>query len=337
MSRNLEDLCIHELFERQARRSPQAVALVDPKSTLTYEELDRRSEKLASHLKEAGVGRGATVGVYLERCAGYVVACLAALKAGGAFLPLDPVYPGSLLAEIIAEAGPRVVLTTQGYADRLPQEQPRHFLEDEHDASAPAPLKASNTSEPTTGDLAFVAYSSGTTGRPKGIENSHRAAVRSYLWRFGVSDNRPGDRVGCNVFFIWEVLRPLLRGATSCVIPDDVVYDPEALVRFLEEYGISEVLMTPSLLHAVLDSDESGIEERLENLKTLWLNGEVVTRSLARRAIRALPDTRLLNVYSISETHEVAAGDVRELHANKSAKQCPVGVPGKPGEALRPR
>lgn len=330
MSRNLKDSCIHELFERQARRSPQAPALSDPQETLTYEELDDRAERLAGRLREAGVGPGRTVGVYLERCAGYVVACLAALKAGGAFLPLDPAYPGSLLAEVLSEAGPRVVLTDGRHAGRLPEEQPRLCLEDGGATGTRAPAETSNSPGPTAGDLAFVAYSSGTTGRPKGIENTHRAAVRSYLWRFGVSDNGPGDRVGCNVFFIWEVLRPLLRGATSCVIPDDVVYDPEALVRFLGGCRISEVLMTPSLLQAVLDTGESSLKERLGSLKVLWLNGEVVTRALARRAIQALPDTRLLNVYSISETHEVAAGDIRELYDNASARHCPVGYPKDP-------
>src|SRR5215217_9657877 len=101
--------------------------------------------------------------------------------------------------------------------------------------------------EPGPENLVFVSYSSGTTGKPKGIANPHRAPVASYLWRFGISDYRPGDRVACGVFFIWEVFRPLLKGATSYVIPDDVVYDPAALVRFLEEYRITEVLMTPSL------------------------------------------------------------------------------------------
>ncbi len=175
-----------------------------------------------------------------------------------------------------------------------------------------------------------MSYSSGTTGKPKGIANPHRAAVRSYLWRFGISDYEPGDRVGCNVFFVWEMFRPLLRGATTYVIPDEVIYDPAALVRFLEEQRITEVLMTPSLLQAVLNASGPEVGSRLEALRVLWLNGEVVTKTLARRVLRLLPGTRVLNVYSISETHEAAAGDLRDLINNTSATYCPVGRPMDP-------
>ena len=141
---------------------------------------------------------------------------------------------------------------------------------------------------------------------------------------------RSGDRVGCNVFFIWEMLRPLLRGATTVVIPDDVIYDPGALIRFMEEYGISETLITPSLLETVLDASGPDLAERLSSLRVLWLNGEVVTRTLARRALSLLPETRVLNVYSCSETHEVAAGDLRELAESPHSTYCPVGRPMDP-------
>jgi len=132
------------------------------------------------------------------------------------------------------------------------------------------------------------------------------------------------------VFFIWEMMRPLLRGATTVVIPDDVIYDPNALIRFLEEYGITETLVTPSLLEAVLNSSGSDVGERLSNLRTLWLNSEVVTRTLARRAMELLPDARLLNVYSCSKTHEVAAGDLRDLVENTESTYCAVGAPMDP-------
>jgi amino acid adenylation domain-containing protein/thioester reductase-like protein len=319
------DLCLHELFEEQARRTPDALALVDRSTSLTYSELDRQAGLLASHLRSIGVGPDEPVGVYMERRAEYVVACLAAMKAGGAYLTLELAYPPPLLAEVVADAAPRVVLTQGRYAKRLPERVDRLCL----DGGWEEGLLEGPADKPGIGqkNLAFVSYSSGTMGKPKGIANPHRAPVRSYLWRFGISDYRPGDRAGCNVFFIWEMMRPLLRGATTVVIPDDVIYDPRSLIRFLEEYGVTETLVTPSLLEAVLDASGPEVAERLSRLRTLWLNGEVVTRTLARRAMSLFPGTRLLNVYSCSETHEVAAGDLRELVENPDSTYCPVGSP----------
>ncbi len=330
MSKDRREAPLHALFEEQARRTPQAPALVDGHGALSYEELDRQAEHLASYLHSEGVRLDSVVGVYMEHNAAYVVACLAALKAGGAFLPLELAYPDSLLEDVLADSEPRVVLTQEKYADRLPDAQRRFCLDEGWKERLPKVSFSESPPEPGPDNLCFVAYSSGTTGKPKGIANPHRAAVGSYLWRFGISDYRPGDRVGCNVFFIWEVFRPLLRGATSYVIPDDVIYDPAALIRYLEENEITETLMTPSLLEAVLVEGDSDLEERLASLKTLWLNGEVVTRTLAKSALAALPETRLMNVYSISETHEVAAGDLRELSENPDSTYCPVGRPMDP-------
>ena len=330
MNTNPQDTPLHRLFEEQVRRSPNAPAVVDTQGVLTYEELDRRAELLASHLRSLGVGPDELVGVYMERCVEYVVACLAALKAGGAFLTLELAYPASPLGEVVADARPRVVLTHKHYAERLPRGQERFCLDqgweevlDEVPGVEPGP-------EPGPENLVFVSYSSGTTGKPKGIANPHRAPVRSYLWRFGVSDYGPGDQVACNVFFIWEMFRPLLRGGATYVIPDDVIYDPEAVVRFLEGCRITEVLMTPSLLGAVLNAGGPEVGTRLSALRTLWLNGEVVTKTLARRVLDLLPGTCVINLYSASETHEVAAGDLQDLIDSTSATYCPVGRPVNP-------
>ncbi len=324
------DFCLHELFEEQARLTPDAPALEDVNVSLTYRELDLLADRLAAYLGSKDIGPNEPVGVYMERRAEYVVACLAAMKAGGAYLILELAYPPSLLADDIADANPRIVLTREQYKDRLPEGTETFCLDEGWEAKLEDLPAVDNGPEVSQDDLAFVSYSAGTTGKPKGISNPHRASVRSYLWRFGISDYAPGDRVGCNVFFIWEMLRPLLRGATTVVIPDDVIYDPRALVRFLEEYEVTETLITPSLLETVLNSGGLDLGERLSKLKTLWLNGEVVTRTLARRTMELLPRTRLLNVYSCSETHEVAAGDLGELVENPESTYCAVGVPMDP-------
>ena len=328
--RDSADLCLHELFEEQARRTPDAPALEDARISLTYGELDRLVDRLAAYLGSRGIGPDEPVGVYMERRAEYVVACLAAMKAGGAYLILELAYPPPLLSDVVADASPRIVLTQERYADRLPEGTETFSLDEGWEEGLKDVPAGDSRPEVDQDNLAFVSYSAGTTGKPKGIANPHRAPVLSYLWRFGISDYAPGDRVGCNVFFIWEMMRPLLRGATTVVIPDDVIYDPKALIHFLEEYGITETLFTPSLLEAVLNSSGPDVGERLSKLKTLWLNGEVVTRTLARRAMELLPDARLLNVYSCSETHEVAAGDLRELVENSESTYCAVGVPMDP-------
>jgi amino acid adenylation domain-containing protein len=324
------DLCLHELFEEQARRTPENLAIEDADISLTYRELDGLTDRLAAYLRSKGTSPDEPIGVYMERRAEYVIASLAAMKAGGSYLVLELAYPPSLLTDVVEDAGPRIVLTQERYADRLPDGTETFFLDDGWDEELEDLPAVDEGPEIGQDNLAFISYSAGTTGKPKGIANPHRASVLSYLWRFGISDYAPGDRVGCNVFFIWEMLRPLLRGATTVVIPDDVIYDPGALIRFLEEYEVTETLITPSLLEAVLNSSGPEVGERLSKLKTLWLNGEVVTRTLAQRAMEVLPDARLLNVYSCSETHEVAAGDLRELVENPESTYCAVGVPMDP-------
>ena len=320
------------LFLEQAKATPDAVALEDERSSWTYAELERQTAALSGRLRGYGVGRNDHVGVLLGRSADYVIACLAALRAGGGFLVLELAYPPGLLADVIDDAKPVVIVTHAAHADQIKSSTPVILLDREDTganghAREASPLPSDNDLERT----AFVSYSSGTTGRPKGIVNPHRAPVMSYDLRFGVSDLGPGDRVACNVFFVWEILRPLLRGATVVAVPDVASYDPVALVDLLAARQVTETLMTPTLL-ATLLSRHSKLGARLPCLRTLWLNGEVVSIDLARRALKALPNTRLLNCYSASETHEIACGDIGEMlkSTDESAAACPVGPPIDP-------
>ncbi|OAA50376.1 nonribosomal peptide synthetase 10 [Metarhizium rileyi] len=318
------------LFERQAQATPQAIALEDEKRTLTYAELDSETWALADRLRQYGVGRDSLVGVLMNRSADNVVASLAALRAGGAYLVLELAYPAALLRDVIDDAMPTVIVTQRAHVSHLNVDIPVIVI-DQPDMTVGAnePIlvdpKPPLPAEDDLDRLAFVSYSSGTTGKPKGIANPHRASVCSYSRRFGLSDLKPGDRVACNVFFTWEMLRPLLRGATTVAVPDSVSYDPEGLVEFLAARKITDTLMTPTLLATVLTRNPS-LANTLPHLKSLWLNGEVVTTDLCRRALTALPAVRLLNVYSASETHEVAAGDIKTF-VDYEASVCPVGPP----------
>lgn len=322
------------LFVRQARETPDALALEDETRSLTYVQLEEETAALASHIRRYhGVGRDSLVGILMHRSADYVIASLAALRAGGAFLVLELAYPSSLLRDVIEDAKPAVVLTQMAHVEHIKSDvaviaidTPGGYAKEyEHvdDLQLP-PLPSDNDLD----RLAFVSYSSGTTGQPKGIANPHRAAVLSYDLRFQLSDLSPSDRVACNVFFVWEMLRPLIRGATVVAIPDKASYDPTALIAILAAKHVTETLMTPTLLSTVL-SRYPDLHQQVPDLRTLWLNGEVVTTDLCRRAVRALPHTRLLNVYSASETHEVAAGDIRTF-VDYEARVCPVGPPMDP-------
>jgi amino acid adenylation domain-containing protein len=325
------------LFVAQAKATPNSIALEDETRSLTYAELDQETEEMADYLRHHyKVGRDSLVGILMNRSADYVVASLAALRAGGAFLVLELAYPSSLLRDVINDAQPAVVLTQKAHIDHIKSDVavlvvdgPGGYAKTNGalNGTSLLPLPADNDLD----RLAFVSYSSGTTGQPKGIANPHRAAVLSYDLRFRVSDLSPVDRVACNVFFVWEMLRPLLRGATVFAIPDKASYDPTALVSILSSRKITDTLMTPTLLSTVL-SRYPDLHQKLPDLKSLWLNGEVVTTDLCRRAIKALPHTRLLNVYSASETHEVAAGDIRQFidTLDSDTRVCPVGPPMDP-------
>ncbi|KAJ4394524.1 hypothetical protein N0V93_003742 [Gnomoniopsis smithogilvyi] len=322
------DLDLAAGFCKQAAATPDAIALEDKNHTYTYAELEDITGKLANSLLNHGVGRDDPVGVLMSKSADYVIACLAALRAGGAFLVLELAYPPKMLGDVIDDARPTAILTKREHVGRVKADVPLIIMDE-----AQTNNNGSKSARITKDDydlekLAFISYSSGTTGRPKGIANPHRAAVRSYDLRFKLSDLQPGDRVACNVFFIWEILRPLLRGATTFCIPDEASYDPVALVDLLSSRNITETLMTPTLLATIL-SRHARLGERLPELRTLWLNGEVVTTDLVLRAMKALPNTRLLNCYSASETHEIACGDIKEM-LNTEQPYCPVGPPVAP-------
>jgi amino acid adenylation domain-containing protein/thioester reductase-like protein len=322
-------LCVHQLFEKQAKLTPEAIAVVDGEIQITYRELDRVTDSLAGYFQEHGVHFDKSVGILMEKCADYVISCMAALKAGGAYLPLDMAYPEAFLSKILHETESNVLVTKKQYSDRLDPTIPAKVLTIDVDMGWKASeYEREAVSAISADDLAYVVYSSGTTGEPKGILAPHRGSVHSYFERYKINSYKSGDRVACNVFFVWELFRPLLKGATVFVIPDDVIFDPKLLANFIAENEITEVLFTPSLLETVLNSiDREVLRLKLSSLEVLWLNGEVVTTQLRNRALETLPEhVRLLNTYSISECHDVASLDLRDSEDLPSGI-CPVGYP----------
>ena len=358
-------LCLHTLFRIQARRTPDAVAIVSPNHAasagITYATLDEATDRLAAAILRRNVTKDDPVGILMNRRAEYVLAYIAILKAGGGYAVLDPAYPDGLLADVLATAAPKVVITTREHVHRLPERQSAITLRSEWDDCLDVLSEEDRAALEEVDDtdldaLAYVVFSSGTTGQPKGIACPHRGAVFSYHRRhldvpykngiddanaealiqtdgssseegFAVVGSTTQEVEACNVFFVWEMLRPLLRGQRLAVIPDDTIYDVGKLTSYLQAVGATRMLYTPSLLEAVLDSRSVSSEElarRLKTLTTIVLCGEVVTVALHKRIRSILPHTRIINLYSVSECHDVAHVDLTEGDYT-GRKYCPVG------------
>ena len=241
---------LHEQFIDQAALTPDRVAVIDPATsppkTLTYAELDSLSTLLAQYLYHTHAVRpGKSTGIFMERCWQFVVVYLAALKAGGAYMPLEVVYPKDLLTRVLESAEPACVVTKSSFMSKLKDGYPSFSVDGTDwiqtlEAMNLPPLPADTGARPDT--MAYVVMSSGTTGTPKGICCPHRGAVHSYWFRRVSNPWSPETDVeACNVFFVWECLRSLLVGAKMLVIPDEIVYDPTALTNLMEEYKVTRI------------------------------------------------------------------------------------------------
>lgn len=271
--------CVHELFEAQVGKTPEAVALIDDETgaELTYAELDGRAERLAHRLRGLGVGPERCVGLCLHRGADMMVALLAVLKAGGAYVPLDPDYPADRLAYMLSDAAASVVITSRKLAGRLgAYHGALVYAEDE----CPEPGHASNI-QVHPDNPAYVMYTSGSTGMPKGVVVPHRGVVNRLLWGRERFVLRPGERLLQKTPYSFDVsvpelFWPLSCGATVVMARPGGHRDPAYLARVITEREIAVVHFVPSMLRAFL-AEPFGA---LPSLRTMQCTGEVLTGDL---------------------------------------------------------
>jgi len=296
--------CVHQLFEEQVERTPDAIAVVFEGEQLTYRELNRRANRLAHHLRKMGIGADMMVGLYMERCLEMVVGVLGILKAGGAYLPLDPKFPQDRLAFMLEDAAAPLLLTLERLATSLPEHPAqvicldaiRDLLEGESDEN---PANAS-----TSADAMYVIYTSGSTGKPKGVLIEHRQLV-NYL--YGIMDRLP---YGAGTRYAW--LQPLAVDASKTlfylslttggclhVISEDRALDAYALAAYMEQEGIDWLKLAPSHL-AALQSVER--PERLMPRQVLMLGGEGSRFEWVRQLQAYAPDCLIVNHYGPTET-----------------------------------
>ena len=319
---------LHDLFKAQAMETPGEPAIVFGHRQVSYSQLDQATDALGAYFQYCGVSTDDPVGIFMETCPEYIVASIGTLKAGAAFMPMAIDSPDPVLRAIVAESQPKVVVTQSRHLSRLDGFTGTHILAIDSDQSWRSFDAATRGTHVANDNLAFIPYTSGTTGDPKGVMLTSNSIISSYFSRYEFSSYSVGDRVACNIFFAWEFLRPLLKGGTVYVIPDDIVFLPRSLTAFISEHRISEILFTPSLLQGVLNSAELAVlRTQLSSLRVVWLNGEVVPTSLLNLALDVLPaPARVFNTYSTSETHDVCTVELTDFWVD-GMDVCPVGSP----------
>jgi amino acid adenylation domain-containing protein/natural product biosynthesis luciferase-like monooxygenase protein len=253
------DSCLHVVVEERAGRDPDGVAVVSGLEQLSYAELDRRANRLAHHLRDLGVGPEVVVGLCLERSVEMVVGLLAVLKAGGAYLPLDPGYPAERLAYMLSDARAPVMLIHEATRTRRPEGAARVVDLDAEAAEIAARPASAPRSAVVPQNLAYVIYTSGSTGKPKGVMIAHRSVV-NFLSSMAVTPGLGADDVLAAVtplsFDIagLEIYLPLLVGARLSIVPRSTAMDGAALSAELERSKASVMQATPATWRMLLEA-----------------------------------------------------------------------------------
>ncbi len=306
------DACVHGLFEAQVRRTPDAVAVSFDDGTLTYRQLNEQANRLAGYLRSLGVRRGDLVGVRLGRSACMVTAQLAILKAGGAYVPLDPEYPATRLAFMVENAGAKIVLTPE----RLEAQRSRIS---EFSAENPG-------GDASPDDLAYVVYTSGSTGTPTGVAVPHRAITRLVINTDYIAIE-PSDRIAqaSNSSFdaiTFELWGALLNGARLIGVDREHTLSPRALAAFLKEQGITVLFVTTALFNTVARE----VPGAFGSLRHLLFGGEAVDPGCVRRVLENDPPERLLHVYGPTESTTFASW-YTVTDVPRDALTVPIGRP----------
>ncbi|HEX4046893.1 MAG TPA: amino acid adenylation domain-containing protein, partial [Elusimicrobiota bacterium] len=332
----IRDELLHELFEAAADRAPGASAVVAGEARLSYRELDERANRLANVLRARGVGREDRVAILLPRSERAYEAVLGVLKAGAAYVPLDPSTPPDRVSFILEDSGAKALITSGGLGDALAFPVALRLDRDADElARAPSTRVARAETGTSPGDLCYVIYTSGTTGRPKGVMIEHRNAtnlVRAKAAPYGVT---PADRVfqfaslsfDASVDEIWSAFfagAALVAGTAETIRPG-----PE-FSRALAAAGITVLACVPTFL--------TMIEEDIPTLRLLILGGEACPPDLAARWSR--PGRRIMNMYGPTEATvdatggEVAAG--RPVTIGRPIANCRVFLLDESGEPVAP-
>ena len=305
-------LCVHQLFERQAEKRPDEIAIVFEDRQMTYRELDVGSNQLAHFLRKHGVGAESVVGVCLERSPEMILAVLAILKAGGAYLPLDPSYPTERLGLMVERGGASIIVTQKSLVSRIPTGEAVCCCLDNLDQFLTEQKQESLSSISSPENAAYVLFTSGSTGVPKGVLMEHRPLVNLLSWQAETFASRAAARtlqfapLSFDVSF-QEIFSALCFGGTLVIIGEAERRDAKALWALLNEKAVERMFLPFIALQQLAEASQDDAVT-IESLREIITAGEQlqVTQPIADLFAR-LPDCRLCNQYGPTESHVVTS------------------------------
>ncbi len=347
--------CVHQLFEEQVARTPEAVAVSLEEQRLSYGELNRRANRLAHRLRSLGVGPEDMVGLCQERSVEMVVGILGVLKAGAAYVPMDPAYPAERLEFVLQDANARVLVTERAFVAKFPAFQNQVVcVEDVFDSQDPSQDNNPGT-EVSLENLAYVIYTSGSTGKPKGVMVTHQNITRllhaTQPWyQFNESDVWTLFHSYAFDFSVWEIWGALLYGGRLVIVPHPVSRSPEDFLELLAREGVTVLNQTPSAFRQLVQADQRSGRPHQLALRYVIFGGE----TLEMRSLQPWFDKhgdqkpRLVNMYGITETtvhvtyrpifaKDLASGsvigqpipDLRIYILDARMQPVPIGLPGE--------
>ncbi|WP_110109397.1 plipastatin non-ribosomal peptide synthetase PpsC [Bacillus subtilis] len=326
---------LHGLFERQAAVTPERLAIRFSGGSLTYAELDMYASRLAAHLAARGVTNESIVGVLSERSPDMLIAVLAVLKAGGAYLPLDPAYPKERLSYMLKDSGASLLLTQPGCsAPNFSGET----LEVDMTSLECEEVKRHVSASVSDGSLAYVIYTSGSTGQPKGVAVEHRQAV-SFLTgmqhQFRLSED---DIVMVKTSFsfdasVWQLFWWALSGASAYLLPPGWEKDSALIVQAIHQENVTTAHFIPAMLNSFLDQAEIERLSDRTSLKRVFAGGEPLAPRTAARFASVLPQVSLIHGYGPTEATVDAAFYVLDPERDRDRLRIPIGKP-VPGARL---
>jgi amino acid adenylation domain-containing protein len=297
------DKCIHQLFEAQAERQPDAVAVLFEGQRLTYRELNERANQLAHYLIDHDVGPDRLVGMCVNRSLEMVIGLLAILKAGGAYVPLDPSYPKDRLSYMLQDANPTVLLTQQALQEMLDANGEISLCLDSQWEAVSDYSTANLAGEGLLDKLAYVIYTSGSTGKPKGVAIEHRGILNRLQWMQNTYGLTPNDKVMQKTPFsfdvsVWEFFWPLAYGAILSVARPGGHQEPDYLIELIMRDGITTMHFVPPMLEMFLQTASTAT---CASLKRVICSGQALPFELQQRFFARLPHVELHNLYGPTE------------------------------------